>query len=122
MWRGIRDLCQQSTPSPLYVMGQRTEPVPEEGRVQVLEEEPLDEFASAARTDLLEDVAQMVVYRVFGDEKRPEDARGGQAAKTSFAISSARGRNLQAAMLKNEVPGVAFPRGEGTRQGLEDSA
>ena len=54
---------------------QRRQTLPEKRRVQVVEEELLDEFTPAAHSDLLEDAAQMVLDGVLGDKKCPGDTR-----------------------------------------------
>jgi hypothetical protein len=49
--------------------------LPKKRRVQVVEEELLDELTPAAHSDLLEDAAQMVLNGVLGDKEAPGDTR-----------------------------------------------
>src|SRR5690242_9102252 len=61
-------------------------------RIDALEIEALDQLASATDADLIEDVRQVVLYRVFGDEERGGDLPGGCATHhqlNDFALSRA---------------------------------
>jgi hypothetical protein len=53
--------------------------LPEKRRVQVVEEEPHDEFTPTAHPNLLEDAAQMVLDGVLRDKERPGYACRGEA-------------------------------------------
>src|SRR5918997_6224780 len=53
--------------------------LPEKRRVQVVEEEPLDEFTPTAHSDLLEDAAKMVLDGVLGDKECLGDTRRREA-------------------------------------------
>ncbi len=64
---------------PADVMSHQGQALPEKRRVQVVEEELLDEFTPAAHPDLLEDAAEMVLDGVLRDKEYLGDTCRGEA-------------------------------------------